>query len=173
MKYLVYIIFCTLPSFLFAQEAIIKEGIPKDLESSKLIILKHEKIKVTADKKVGKEAKYLYLRQTNHNQITDEANEKLLGAAMEYPYEYALATRSSYEPLLKAGYKYVLDSQAYEYDNLYEQPKEGELIIYEYFIRDIENNIAYKVFELDEMQIYDSKALIKKLNKAIHKARTK
>lgn len=174
MKHLLYFLILV-PSFLFAQEGsvIIKEGVPKDLEASKLILLKHEKIQVTANKKDGKEAKYLYLRQSNHNQVVEEANAKLLGAAMEYPYGYALATRSSYEPLLKAGYKYVLDSQAYEYENLYSQPNEGELIIYEYFIRDIENNIAYKVFELDEMKIYDSKLLIKKLNRAVHKAENK
>mgnify|MGYP007095013551 CR=1 FL=1 len=161
-----------LPAMVFSQEAetVVKEGAPSDLKEEKIIILKHSKIEVTADKKGGREAKYIYLRQTNHNQVVGEANEKLAEAAMEYPYGYAIASKSSYEALLKAGYKYVLDSKAYDYEHVSVQPNEGELIIFEYFLRDIANNVAYKVFELDEMKIYDSKLLIKKLNKAVRKA---
>ena len=170
MKRLLYLLL-VLPTIVFSQEeeTTIKEGAPGDLKDQKIIIFKHEKIEVTANKKDGKEAKYLYLRQTNHNKVVDEANMKLQGAAMEYPYEYALSTKSAYEALLKAGYKYILDSRAYNYENLSTQPNEGELIVYEYFLRDMENRIAYKVFELDEMKIYDSKLMIKKLNKAIKK----
>ena len=170
MKRLLYL-FLFLPVVVFSQEGetTIKEGAPEDLKDQKIIIFKHEKIEVTANKKEGKQAKYLYLRQTNHNKVVDEANMKLQGAALEYPYEYALSSKSAYEALLRAGYKYILDSRAYDYENLLTQPNEGELIVYEYFLRDIGNRIAYKVFELDEMQIYDSKLLIKKLNKAIKK----
>ncbi len=161
-----------LPFISLAQEdpVITKNGIPKDLAQAKIIFLQHERIKVTANKKDGKQAKYLYLRQTNHNKVILEANKELIVAAFDYPYGYAFATKSSYKALLKAGYKYVLFSNAYDYSNLMEQPNEGELLIYEYFIMDVEKRIAYKVFELDEMKIYDSKLLMKKLNKAIKKA---
>lgn len=166
MKKIVFFLFLA-PFIALTQEHIFVEGIPKDLENEKIIILKHEKVDVTANKKDGREAKYLYQRQTSHNKVIQEANLKLKGAALSYPYGYAIASKSTYESLLPAGYKYVLQSSAYSYDNLKSQPEEGELIVYEYFIHDVENNLAYKVFELDEMKIYDFKLIIKKLNKAI------
>lgn len=169
MKALLLILLFPLALFSQEGETIIKEGAPKDIKTEKIIILKHESIKVTADKKASREAKYIHLRQTNHNKVIHEANTKLEGALLQYPHGYAISSRSAYKPLLKAGYKYVLDSQAYTYEHVSVQPNEGELIVFEYFLRDIENNIAYKVFELDEMKIYDSKLLVKKLNKAVKK----
>lgn len=170
MKRLLFFCFL-LPLIAFSQEdTVFKTGVPKDLANTRIIFLQHEKVKVTADKKESKEAKYLYLRQTNHNKVILESNKELIVAAFDYPFTYALGTRSSYKSLLKAGYKYVLDSRAYDYSNLEGQPNEGELIIHEYFIVDVRNSIAYKVFELDEMKIYDSKLLMKKLIKAIKKA---
>ena len=168
MRILIFSLFY-LPTLLFSQDYIIKEGVPKDLDQYKIIFFKHEKVEVTADKEDGAQGKYLYLRQTNHNEVIKEANEELEAAAMKYPLGYAISTKSAYEPLLKAGYKYILTSNAYNYDNLSKQPEEGVLIIYEYFIQDLTSNIAYKVFELDEMQIYHSKLMIKKLNNAVKK----
>ena len=156
-----------LPLGAFAQETILMKGIPGDLEDEKIIFLEHEKVDVTADKKDSKEAKYLYLRQTNHNKVISDANIKLRGAALSYPYKYAIASPSTYEALQKAGYKYVFQSNVYKYDHLKTQPEEGELVVFTYYIFDAEKNIAYEVFELDEMKIYDFKAVIRKLNKAI------
>jgi len=168
MKFILALVF-TLPFMSFAQEMKVVEGLPPDLEKSKIIFFKHEKIKITADKKSGSEGKYLHERQTNHNKVIQEANQKLNIATFDYPYDYAISSKSVYKPLLKAGYKYILDSKAYSYENLKTQPNEGELIIYEYFIIDPVKKKAYKVFELDEMKIYDSKLMIKKLSKAIKK----
>jgi len=50
------------------------------------------------------------------------------------------------------------------------QPPEDELLVFKYFIFDMQNNIAYEVFRLDEMKVYDFKLVIKKLNKAIKAA---
>lgn len=69
--------------------------------------------------------------------------------------------------MAKAGYKYVLQSAVYKYDNLKGQPKDNELIVYEHFIYDMQNNIAYEVFRLDEMKVYDFKLVMKKLLRAI------
>lgn len=165
----VYLILFIFPFFLNSQNTIIKEGIPDDLKENKIIFFKHQKIQVTADPEESNQSEYLHLRQINHNEVIEEANQKLKTAALDYPFDYAIATKSTFEPLLSAGYKYILDSEAYNYKNLESQPKEDVLIIYEFFIRDLVNNIAYKVFELDEMKIYDSKLMIKKLNKATKK----
>ena len=162
--------FIFLPLISFGQDYIIKEGVPDDLKEYKIIFFKHQKIEVTADKENGAQGEYLHLRQINHNEVVEEANEKLIAAAAEYPFGYAISTTDSYKPLVKSGYKYILTSKAYQYDNLRKQPEEDVLIIFEYFIVDITSNIAYKVFELDEMKVYDSKLMIKKLNKAIKKA---
>lgn len=69
--------------------------------------------------------------------------------------------------LAKAGYKYVLQSAVYKHDYLRGQPKDNELIVFEYFIYDMQNNIAYEVFRLDEMKVYDFKLVMKKLLRAI------
>lgn len=144
-------------------------GVPKDLDQHKLIILKHMSIKVSANPKESKAQKYVYHRQKTHNKVIDESNQELAAAALAYPFEYALATQSSYKTLVPAGYKYVLISQVYKNEYLENHPEESELIVFEYFILDVESNIAYKIFELDEMKVYDSKMLIRKLNKEIKK----
>jgi len=166
-----FLLYLFLPLSLLAQDTTFKKGIPADLDKEKIIFLAHEPIKVTARKKSGKAEKYLYERQTNHNEVIDESNEKLKGAAMAYPFEYAITTPSTYLYVAKAGYKYVLQSSVYTYDNLKGQPVDNELIIYEYFIYDMRNNIAYEVFRIDEMKVYDFKLIIKKLNKAIKAAK--
>ena len=150
-------------------QPILKDGLPKDLNQEKVIFLNHEKIEVKADKKNGALGKYLHLRQINHNVVVEEANKKLVVAAMSYPFEYAISSYSQYESILKAGYKYVLISNVYEYQHLFFQPTEDELIVFEYFLLDTKNNVAFKVFEMDEMKVYDSKMMIRKLNKKLKK----
>jgi len=162
--------FILIPCFVHSQDYQIKEGVPTDLDTFKIIFFKHQKIDVKADREDGARGKYLHLRQTNHNQVIKEANEKLIAAASDYPFGYAISTIDAYKPLVKAGYKYILTSKAYQYENLYKQPEEDVLIIYEYFIVDLTQNVAYKVFELDEMKVYDSKLMIKKLNREVKKA---
>lgn len=168
MKFILLFAFL-LPTLSVAQDYSIKEGVPHDLNESKIIFLSHEKIEVTAVKDSSSQQAYLHLRQTNHNDVIKEANDKLKIAALDYPFAYAISTKSSFEPLIKVGYKYLLDSRAYSYENLLVQPNEGELIIYEYFIIDLTANLAYKVFELDEMKVYDSKLMIRKLNRKVKK----
>jgi len=150
-------------------QPIVKDGLPIDLNHEKIILLKHEKIEIQADKKGSKQEKYLYLRQSNHNSVIQESNDKLVVAAMTYPFEYAISSLSKYESILKAGYKYVLISNVYKNEHLLNQPNEGELIVFEYFILDVNDNVAFKVFELDEMKVYDSKMIMRRLNKALKK----
>ena len=164
-----FLFLLSIPILVFAQKPILKEGVPDDLDKEKIIILKHEPIEISVDKKADKESKYIYLRQVNHNRVIEESNNKLKTAALEYPFGYAISSRSHFEPLLKAGYKYVLQSRVYKYDHLKKQPNEGELILFEYYIFDTQNNVAFKVFELDEMKVYDSKLLMKRLIKAVKK----
>lgn len=167
-KQLIFLFFLS-PLLIIAQP-VIKKGLPNDLDKERIIFLKHEKVEVLADKKAGKQQKYLHLRQTNHNKIIEEANDELVVAAMDYPFGYAISSLSKYESILQAGYKYVLISNSYKNEHVMVQPNEGELIVFEYFILDVEGDVAYKAFELDEMKVYDSKLLIRRLNKAIKKA---
>jgi hypothetical protein len=166
MKFILSLLF--LPLVCFGQTTFLN-GVPKDLDESKIIFLKHESIKVTADPMENKAEKYIYHRQTTHNKVIEEANQELMTAAIEFPYEYAFATQSSYKNLVPAGYKYVLISQVYKNEYLKSHPKKNELIVFEYFILDVTSDIAYKVFEMDEMKVYDSKMLIRKLLKAVKK----
>lgn len=170
MKYLLALLL-TLPCSLFAQEPTLMKGVPEELKDEKIIFLEHEKIDLTekTEEMSRAEWKYLNLRQTNHNKVISQANEKLKAAALSYPYAYAIASPSTYESLQKAGYRYILQSNVYSYNHLKEQPKEGELLVFTYYIYDTERNIVYEIFELDEMKVYDFKTVIKKLNKAIKK----
>ena len=156
--------------FALAQQPTFKKGIPDDLDKEKIIFLEHEPIKLSQFEEKTKSTKYLLQRQENYNNVLKESNTKLKGAALEYPFEYAITTPSTYFSLAQAGYKYVLQSSVYKYDHLMNQPPEDELVVFEYFIFDMENNIAYEVFRIDEMKVYDFKLIIKKLNKAIKAA---
>ena len=153
------------PLFLTAQEPTFKKGLPEDLDREKIILLEHEPIELSIFEKKTKSSKYILRRQKNHNEIIEQSNLKLKDAALEYPFEYTITTPSTYLPLAKAGYKYVLQSSVYTYKHLKQQPL--ELIVFEYFIYDMQNNIAYEVFRIDEMKVYDFKLIMRKLNKAI------
>ena len=158
------------PIVALAQQPTFKKGIPDDLDKEKIIFLEHEPIKLSQFEEQTKSTEYILQRQENHNNVLKESNRKLKGAALEYPFEYAITTPSTYFSLAKAGYKYVLQSSVYKYDHLMSTPAEGELIVFEYYIFDMENNIVYEVFHIDEMKVYDFKLIIKKLNKAIKAA---
>lgn len=156
-----------IPLITLAQEPTFKEGIPDDLDREKIIFLQHEPVKVTANSRSSKAEKYLYERQTNHNNVIAESNRKLKGAALDYPYEYGITGPSTYLELAKAGYKYVLQSSVYNYNYLKGQPEDNVLMVYEYFIYDMQNNVAYEVFSINEAKIYDFRIIIRKLNRAI------
>lgn len=155
-----------LPLFGHSQVQILN-GLPTDLDKEKIIFLQHEPMKITVDPKNSRADKYVHHRQKNHNRVIDEANQELLTAAMSYPFKYALASYTTYEKLKDAGYKYVLYSNVYKNDYLKKHPEADALIVFEYFILDMENDLGYKVFEMDEMKVYDSKMLMKRLNKAL------
>ncbi|MEQ8910536.1 MAG: hypothetical protein RIC95_15175 [Vicingaceae bacterium] len=170
MKVAVFTFSLLLPFLMIAQEVQIMDGLPEDLDTEKIIFFKFEPIQVTADENGKSQARYIHLRQTNHNKVIKEANRELTVAAMGYPNRYAITTKSRHKPLLNAGYKYILDSRVYDNEHLKGQPNEGELIVFEYYIVDTENLLAYKVFQLDEMKVYDSKMLIRRLNKALKRS---
>ena len=165
MRAILFLLIISSFSLLKAQETTIIDGFPKDLDKEKIIFLKHEPINITANPKESKAEKYVYLRQKNHNKVIEESNKKLVVAALQYPYSYALGTESSYFDLAKSGYKYVLISQVYKNDHLKKHPDEDVLIVFEYYMLDLQKNLAYKVFELDEMKVYDSKMMMRKFMK--------
>ena len=167
MKKWLVIILLFISSSIWAQEVQIMDGIPKDLKEEKIIFFKFEAVEVTAKEDGNAQERYLYLRQTNHNRVIKEANRELTIAAMDYPYAYAITQKSRHKPLLGAGYKYILTSKVYDNEHLKAQPEQDELIVFEYYIVDTENLLAYKAFQLDEMKVYDSKMLIRRLKKAI------
>lgn len=156
-----------LPFLLSAQEFTLEEGLPDDLHQEKVIFLKHQAIEVTFDPEKGSAEEYLHLRQVNHNEVIEEANNELEKFAKRYPFEYTISNQSDYKTLVLEGHKYVLESEVYDYDHLYRHPEEDELIVFEYFLIDLYNAKAYKVFELDEMKVYDAKLLIRKLSRKL------
>lgn len=164
-KILLLILF--LPFFLSAQDYILEKGLPNDLNKEKVIFLKHQAIEVTYDPEEGSAEEYLHLRQINHNEVIEEANEELEKYAKGYPFEYTISNQSDYKELILKGHKYVLESKVYDYEHLNRHPEEDELIVFEYFLIDLYNGKAYKVFELDEMKVYDAKLLIRKFSRVL------
>ena len=164
-----FLVFLFLAQNVLMAQTVHLTGCPENLNKEKIIILKHEPIKITANPNDSKAQKYVFERQMTHNRVIKEANRELTVAAMKYPFNYGLATQSTYLNLAKAGYKFVLISQVYKNEYLNTHPGDQELIVFEYFIYDLEYDIAYKVFELDENKVYDSKLLIRKLNKELKK----
>lgn len=162
-----YSLLLIFPLFLSAQEFTLAEGLPNDLKTEKVIFLAHQAIEVTFNPEKGKAEEYLHLRQINHNEVIEEANNELEKFAQRYPFEYAISNQSDYKELVLKGHKYVLESEVYDYDHLYRHPEEDELIVFEYFLIDLYNGKAYKVFELDEMKVYDAKLLIRKFSRVL------
>jgi hypothetical protein len=158
-------------SFLFslsinAQDMISKEGIPDQLKSEKLIFLKHESIAVGTEEEDENSKKYVILRQENHNKVLKEFNAELEAAVSHYPFESILAFPSELKSMASEN-RYVLYSSVYEYEFLKSQPKEGELIVFSYFIKDNETGKMYPLFEMDEMKIYDAKMMMKRLKRKL------
>lgn len=164
-----YSLFLIFPLFLSAQEFTLAEGLPDDLKTEKVIFLAHQAIEVTFNPENGKAEEYLHLRQINHNEVIEEANEELEKYAKRYPFGYIISNNSEYKELVLNGYKYVIESKVYDYDHLNRHPEEDELIVFEYFLIDLYNGKAYKVFELDEMKVYDAKLFIRKFSKVLKK----
>ncbi|MEX2380610.1 MAG: hypothetical protein WD530_07685 [Vicingaceae bacterium] len=162
-----WLVFFLFPFLLYAQDFILEEGLPDDLHQEKVIFLKHQAIEVTFDPEKGSAEEYLHLRQINHNEVIEEANEELEKFAKRYPFKYTISNQSDYKELVLKGYKYVLESEVYDYDHLYRHPEEDELIVFEYFLIDLYNAKAYKVFELDEMKVYDAKLLIRRFSRKL------
>jgi hypothetical protein len=163
----IWLFILMLPFLLSAQDFILEEGLPDDLNQEKVIFLKHQAIEVTFDPEKGSAEEYLHLRQINHNEVIEEANNELEEFAKRYPFEYTVSNQSDYKELVLKGYKYVLQSEVYDYDYLYRHPEEDELIVFEYFLIDLYNGKAYKVFELDEMKVYDAKLLIRRFSRKL------
>jgi hypothetical protein len=155
-------------SITFSQE--IKKGIPADLMHEKIIFLYHSPVEVKNEEITEAGREYMDERQTNHNRVIVEFNRELEEAATSYPYGYSLAEVGTYPALLGSGHKYILYSSLYTYDYIKNHPEEDELIVFEYFIKDLDNQEIYKVFELDEMKIYDAKLIMRRLNREIRKS---
>ncbi len=145
------------------------EGLPDDLNEQKLILLNYEPININEKKPEGEEEKYIRRRKKLHNRAVEQANEYLRTSAIEYPFKYAIAGHSSYEKLVGAGYKYVLESNCFDNERLMKSPESGILLIYDFYIKDLTTGDIYILFHLDEMKVYDYRLIMKKLNKLVKK----
>ncbi len=138
------------------------DGLPDDLNTSKVIFLKYDMVKVDAK---DRKAEYY---QKKHNKNVPDANAELAEAAKKYPFEYTIASRKDIEKLKGEGYKYVLDSQAYinmaagfrqdESHSITQGQTRIKTIIanyYQLYFEEIGANTAYVVSEkLTENQLY-------------------
>jgi hypothetical protein len=145
------------------------QGLPDDLDEHKLILLNYEPINISEEKPEGEEQKYIQTRKKLHNKAVDQANEYLRTSAIEYPFKYAIAGHSSYEKLVGAGYKYVLESNCFDNERLMKSPESGILLVYDFYIKDLTTGDIYILFHLDEMKVYDYRLIMKKLNKLVKK----
>lgn len=162
-----FLIFILLPLLSIAQREF--KGLPDDLDEHKLILLNYEPINISDNKPEGEEEKYIRMRKKLHKRAVVQANEYLRTSAIEYPFKYAIAGHSSYEKLVGAGYKYVLESNCFDNERLMKSPESGVLLIYDFYIKDLTTGDIYILFHLDEMKVYDYRLIMKKLNKLVKK----
>jgi hypothetical protein len=136
------------------------DGLPADLNKSKVIFLRYDSVEINAEDK-----KAVYY-QKKHNKNVPDANKDLAEALKKYPYEYIVASRKDIDALKAKGYKYVLDSQAYKnmaYGFRQDQSSKSAIISYEYklYFQDLVTNDAYVVSkELTENQLYFPKYVV-------------
>lgn len=156
-----------LPLFAAAQREY--KGLPDDLNDQKIIFLNYEPISISDENAKGDVEKYILTRKKQHNKATEQANDYLKVAAINYPFKYALASHSSYENLVSAGYKYVLECNSFDNERLMTSPESGVLLIYDFYIKDLTTGDIYILFHLDEMKVYDYRLIMKKLIKLTNK----
>ena len=137
--------------------------------AEKIIFIKYEPINISDEEAVSEEDIHILTRKKQHNLATEQANEYLQTAAIDYPFDYALAAHSSYESLIPAGYKYVLECNSFDNERLMKSPESGILLIYDFHIKDLTTGDIYLLFELDEMKVYDYRLIMKKLLKLTSK----
>lgn len=166
-KYLAILVLIVLPFIAAAQREY--KGLPDDLDKNKIIFLNYEPINISDGKPKGEEEKYIYTRKKQHNKAVEQANEYLKTAAIDYPFNYAIAGHSTYENLVSAGYKYVLECNSFDNERLMTSPESGVLLIYDFYIKDLTTGDVYVLFDLDEMKVYDYRLIMKKLNKLVNK----
>ena len=167
-KMIAVFVLALIPVIGFAQKEF--KGIPEDLDQHKIIFLNYEPVNVSSEKPKSKEDRYIRDRKEQHNMATEQANDYLRTAALDYPYKYAIAKYSSYESLVEAGYKYVLLCNCFDNQRLMKSPESGVLLIYDFYIKDLTTGDIYLLFDLDEMKVYDYRLVMKKLNKLISKS---
>lgn len=163
-----FVFYLFFPFSLLAQK-IITDSIPSDLAEEKVIFLKFDKVNLSEIDSTDKGNPYVLERQQRHNNIIEGVNADFEIQAKEYINPYKFSTLKKYKQAEFADCKYVLISRAYDNKHLVDHPEEDILIVFEYFLLDKQNMIAYKMFELDEMKVYDNKLIIKKFNKRISK----
>ena len=150
------------------------DGLPDDLNKSKVIFLKYDMVTVDAK---DKQAVYY---QKRHNKNVPDANKELIEAAKKYPFEYIIASRKDIEKLKGEGYKYVLDSEAFQnmsrgfrQDESHSSTTTKTITANYYYLyfEEIGKNTAYVVSDkLSENQLYFPKyvmnnMVLKKVNK--------
>ena len=145
------------------------EELPKDLNTSKVIFLRYDSVTVDAKDKT---AKYY---QQKHNRNVPAANKELAEAAKKYPFEYTIASRKNLDNLKSKGYKYVMDSEAFQNMSVgfrqdyniisYGETRTKTAVSYHYklYFKDMEKNVAYIISEkLTENQLYFPKYVMNK-----------
>lgn len=151
----------------------IKSGLPSDIATVGIIILKHELAKIDNDPNASGVEKKKNANKKMHNKLALKANLELEAVVKEYPYKYVIANnRSELDGLYDQGYKYVLDCIAY--DNMKQGNFKSSAKIqynYELYVKDLSNNFRYIITnKLPERSVYDFKLMvIKNLTKAIEK----
>jgi len=126
------------------------EGIPADLNVSKVIFLKYETISLPSQKPEGRIRRIQYAKQEAHNKKVPKANADLEDAAKNYPFDYTIATRKDIEKLASQGYKYILDCETFEnMRNGFRQDQSTRTTItvylYKLYLRDMKSNTLFVV----------------------------
>jgi hypothetical protein len=94
-------------SFCHAQKTKKYEGVPDDLDKSKIVFVRHDSATIQPNAK-GWAEKSSNKFKTYYNKIIPKSNKQLEDKAKNYPFEYIIADRGDLPKLKEQGYKYVL-----------------------------------------------------------------
>jgi hypothetical protein len=164
MKKLLFLIALTLPLSTLAQEKI--NGLPDDLDKTKIIFLEFEMLPVGPE--IHPRSRKFFMKR---NEVLDKNNKMLKEEVLNYPFTYTISKRSEYKKLLNEGYKYVLESdmlQAYNSgDGVYAGG--NSKYVSSMYLLDIASGDTYNLFTIEQSHMTRYGMIISKFIKKVNR----
>ena len=153
-------------SFTIVRSQDTTEGLPDDLNTTKVIFLKYEQIEGDPNIPYAQRK-----RNKERNALSLQANKELKLRAYDYPFDYKISDRSTYYNLVEEGYKYVLENDmmnAYNYGEVVSAGG-GRIFASSMYLKDLKTGKRFELFVIKQDMVYDYDKIMKLFIKMVEK----